>query len=107
MHAAVHGVQHSHCALSLQAKSEEVSHVQATWEHHENSMIDAQIQLGDLKVVLEAAQKAEAEAKAAREAAEAQLTAQTSELQKLRSRLAGAEAEMDDLRSQARAMQII
>ena len=88
----------------LQAKSEEVSHVQATWEHHENSMIDAQIQLGDLKIVLEASQKAEEEAKAAREAAEATLAGQNSELDRLRSRLAGAEAEMDELRTQASRM---
>ena len=67
-------------------------------------MIDAQLQLGDLKLVLEAAQKAEAEAKAAREVAESQLMAQSSELNRLRSRMAGAEAEMDDLRSQARAL---
>ena len=95
---------HQIWAYSLQAKSDEVSHVQATWESHENSMIDAQLQLGDLKLVLEAAQKAEAEAKAAKEAAESQLTAQSSELGKLRSRVAGAEAEMDDMRSQARAL---
>lgn len=88
----------------MQAKSDEVSHVQATWESHENSMIDAQLQLGDLKLVLEAAQKAEAEAKAAKEAAESQLLAQSSELDRLRSRMAGAAAEMDDLRSQARVM---
>lgn len=84
----------------LQAKSEEVSHVQATWEHHENTMIDAQLQLADLKLVLAAAQKAEAEAQAAREAAEAQLAAQSSELDKARSRLAGAEAQLDEVRSQ-------
>ena len=84
----------------LQAKSEEVAHVQATWENHENSMIEAQLQLADLKLVLEAAQKTEAEAKAAREAAESQLVSQSSELNRLRSRMAGAEAEMDDLRAQ-------
>ncbi len=84
----------------MQAKSEEVSHVQATWEHHENTMIEAQIQLADLKLVLEAAQKAEAEAQAAREAAETRLTAQSSELERARSRLAGAEAVLDELRSQ-------
>lgn len=93
---------HQILLYSLQAKSDEVSHVQATWENHENRMIDAQLQLGDLKLVLEAAQKAEAEAKAAREAAEGQLAAQSSELDRLRSRMAGAEAEMDDLRDQAR-----
>jgi len=82
----------------LQAKSEEVSHVQATWEHHENTMIDAQLQLADLKLVLEA------EAQAAREAAEAQLAAQSSELDKARSRLAGAEAELDEVRSQVGLM---
>lgn len=65
-------------------------------------MIDAQIQLGDLKIVLEASQKAEAESRAAKEAAERQLASQTSDLDRLRSRLAGAEAEMDDLRSQVR-----
>lgn len=67
-------------------------------------MIDAQLQLGDLKLVLEAAQKAEAAAKTAREVAESQLMAQSSELNRLRSRMAGAEAEMDDLRRQARAL---
>lgn len=87
---------------SLQAKSEEVAHVQSTWENHENSMIDAQLQLADLKLVLEAARKAEAEAKAARETAESQLMSQSAELARLRSRMAGAEAEMDDLRAQAR-----
>ncbi|KAL3133043.1 hypothetical protein ABBQ38_006949 [Trebouxia sp. C0009 RCD-2024] len=86
--------------IKFQAKSEEVAHVQATWEHHENSMIESQLQLADLKLVLEAAQKAEAEAKAAREAAESQLASQSSELDRLRSRMAGAEAEMDDLRAQ-------
>ncbi|KAL0055275.1 hypothetical protein WJX82_009859 [Trebouxia sp. C0006] len=86
--------------IKMQAKSEEVSHVQATWEHHENTMIDAQLQLADLKLVLEAAQKAEAEAQAAREAAEAHFAAQSSELDKARSRLAGAEAELDEVRSQ-------
>ncbi|DBA70472.1 TPA: hypothetical protein ACH3X2_011877 [Trebouxia sp. C0005] len=86
--------------IKMQAKSEEVSHVQATWEHHENTMIDAQLQLADLKLVLAAAQKAEAEAQAAREAAEAQLAAQSSELDKARSRLAGAEAQLDEVRSQ-------
>ncbi|DBA97235.1 TPA: hypothetical protein ACH3X1_014983 [Trebouxia sp. C0004] len=86
--------------IKMQAKSEEVSHVQATWEHHENTMIDAQLQLADLKLVLEAAQKAEAEAQAAREAAEAQLAAQSSELDGARSRLAGAQAELDEVRSQ-------
>ena len=85
--------------VTVQAKSEEVSHVQATWERHENTMIEAQIQLADLKIVVEAAQKAEAEAQAAKEAAESRLASQTSELEKLRSRLAGAEAEMDELRS--------
>lgn len=88
----------------LQAKSEEVSHVQATWEHHENTMIDAQLQLADLKLVLEAAQKAEAEAQVAREAAEAQLAAQSSELDRARSRLAGAEAELDEVRSEVGLM---
>jgi len=88
----------------LQAKSEEVSHVQATWEHHENTMIDAQLQLADLKLVLEAAQKAEAEAQAARKAAEAHFAAQSSELDKARSRLAGAEAELDEVRSQVGLM---
>ena len=80
--------------------------MQATWEHHENSMINAQIQLADIKVVLEAAQKAEAEAKAAKAAAESLLKTQTSELDRLRSRLAGTEAEMDDLRSQVRYLLI-
>ena len=88
----------------LQAKSEEVSHVQATWEHHENTMIDAQLQLADLKLVLAAAQKAEAEAQAAREAAAAHFAAQRSELDKARSRLAGAEAELDEVRSQVGLM---
>ena len=92
--------QHHHLDQHLQAKTEEVNHVQATWEHHENTMIEAQIQLADLKLVLEAAQKAEAEAQAAREAAEAQLAAQTSELDSARSRLAGTEALLDELRSQ-------
>lgn len=92
---------------SLQAKSEEVAHVQATWEHHENSMIDSQLQLADLKLVLEAAQRAEAEAKAGREAAESQLASQSSELGRLRSRMAGAEAEMDDLRAQVRQQHLL
>ena len=86
--------------MLMQAKSEEVSHVQATWERHENAMIEAQIQLADLKVVVEAAQKAQAGAEAARAAAEAQLTAQNSELARARSRLAGADAELDEVRSQ-------
>lgn len=81
-----------------------MNHIQATWERHENSMIDAQLQLGDLKLVLEAAQKAEAEAKIAKESAESQLMSQSSELDRLRSRMAGAAAEMNDLRSQARAL---
>lgn len=76
--------------------------MQATWEHHENSMIEAQLQLADLKVLLEASEKAEAEAKAAKEAAEAQLMTQNAELGRIRSRMAGAEAEMDELRTQAR-----
>lgn len=83
-----------------QAKSDEVSHVQATWEQHENSMIDAQIKMTDMQAVTEAAKKAEAEALAARAAAEATLAAQTDTLDRLRSRVAGAEAEMDGLRSQ-------
>ena len=78
--------------------------MQATWEHHENSMIEAQLQLADLKVLLEASEKAEAEAKAAKEAAEAQLMTQNSELGRIRSRMAGAEAEMDELRSQVRSL---
>ena len=90
----------------LQAKSEEVSHVQATWEHHENTMIDAQLQLAELKVILEAAQKSEAESKAARAAAEGQLAAQNSEMERMKSRLAGAEAEMDELRSQVGIMSV-
>ena len=89
---------------SVQAKSDEVAHVQATWENHENSMIEAQLQLADLTLVLEAAQKTEAEAKAAREAVESQLVSQSSELSRLRSRMAGAQAEMDDLRAQARCV---
>ena len=92
--------QHMTVVLMLQAKSEEVSHVQATWEHHENTMIEAQLQLAELKVILEAAQKSEAESKEARAAAESQLAAQNAEMYMMRSRLAGAEAEMDGLRSQ-------
>ena len=84
----------------MQAKSDEVSHVQATWEQHENSMIDAQIKMTDMQATTEAAKKAESEALAARGAAEATLAAQNDMLDRLRSRMAGAEAEMDGLRSQ-------
>lgn len=86
--------------LCLQAKSDEVSHVNATWEQHENSMIDAQIKMTDMQAVTSAARKAEAEALAAKIAAEATLAAQNDMLERLRSRMAGVEAEMDGLRSQ-------
>ena len=86
----------------MQAKSDEVSHVQATWEQHENSMIDAQIKMADMQGITEAAMKSKAEALAARAAAEATLAQQNDALDRLRSRVAGVEAEADGLRSQVR-----
>lgn len=88
----------------VQAKSDEVNHVQATWEQHENSMIDAQIKMKDMQATTEAAKKAEAEALAARVAAEATLAAQNNMLDRLSSRMAGAEAKMDGLRSEVKSL---
>lgn len=89
-------------SCTMQAKSDEVSHVQATWEQHENSMIDAQIKMADMQGITEAAMKSKAEALAARAAAEATLAQQNDALDRLRSRVAGVEAEADGLRSQVR-----